>query len=79
MHATDAQSPKRRVADGTVAVIYTHPSTDWSVATMTYDDIAGRVGIRWNGDIGDRGDLGYPNARGRLRYVKDAPLGGAQR
>lgn len=64
MHPTEAQSPRRRVADGTVKVLYTHPSTDWSVATMTYDEIPGCVGIRWNGDIADRSDLGYPSARG---------------
>jgi hypothetical protein len=64
MHPTDAQSPRGRVSEGTVRVLYTHPSTDWSVATMTYDNIPGRVGIRWNGNIADRADLGYPSARG---------------
>lgn len=64
MHPNDAHSPKWRIAQGTINVVYTHPSTDWSVATMTYDDTPGCVGIRWNGDITNKDDLGYPSARG---------------
>lgn len=64
MHPTDAHSPKWRIEQGTINVVYTHPSTDWSVATMTYDEIPGCVGIRWNGDINNPADLGYPSARG---------------
>ena len=63
MDPKDAASPKDRVSAGTVRVVYTHPSTDWSVATMIYDDHPA-VGMRWNGDIGNRQDLGYPSARG---------------
>jgi hypothetical protein len=64
MHPTDALSPKWRIEQGTINVLYTHPSTDWSVATMTYDGQPGCVGIRWNGDINDPTSLGYPSARG---------------
>jgi hypothetical protein len=63
MDPKDALSPRNRITAGSIAIIYTHPSTDWSVATMTYDGHAA-VGMRWNGDINDRKDLGYPSARG---------------
>lgn len=61
---TDAHSPKWRIEQGTINVVYTHPSNDWSVATMSYDHTPGCVGIRWNCDITDPADLGYPGARG---------------
>ena len=77
MHPTDAHSPKWRIEQGTIDVVYTHPSTDWSVATMTYDEVPGCVGIRWNGDINNPADLGYPRAvhmmeRPRLLAIDEA-------
>ncbi len=63
MDPKDALSPRNRITAGSIAILYTHPSTDWSVATMIYDGHAA-VGMRWNGDIADRRDLGYPSARG---------------
>jgi hypothetical protein len=63
MDPKDALWPKSRIADNSIAIIYTHPSTDWSVATMVYDGQPA-VGMRWNGDVNDRKDLGYPSARG---------------
>jgi hypothetical protein len=63
MDPKDALSPRSRIKAGSIAVIYTHPSTDWSVATMIYDGRSA-VAMRWNGDVNDRRDLGYPSARG---------------
>lgn len=61
MHPSDALSPKWRIEPGSINIIYAND--DWAVATMIYD---GRpaTGIRWNGDINNRNDLGYPSARG---------------
>ena len=63
MHPLDATSPKWRIAQGTIDVIYIHPSNEWSLATMTYDGHPA-LGMRWNGDLNDPRDLGYPSARG---------------
>lgn len=61
MHPHDAQSPKWRIAAGSIKVIYMND--EWSLATMIYDEKPA-LGIRWNGDITNRQDLGYPSARG---------------
>jgi hypothetical protein len=61
MHPHDALSPKWRIEPGSIKVIYSN--NDWALADITYDGVP-RTGIRWNGDINDRNDLGYPSARG---------------
>ena len=61
MHPFDAKSPKWRIEDGSIKVIYSNLL--WSLAKMKYDGTPA-LGIRWNGDINDRNDLGYPSARG---------------
>jgi len=61
MHPRDAKSPAWRIAPGSIEIV--HINADWSLATMTYDGVEDSVGIRWNGDIENPTDLGYPNAR----------------
>jgi hypothetical protein len=80
MHPVDATSPKWRIANNSIRILYTHPTTHWSLASMTYDDIPDRIGIRWNGDVTDRGDLGYPSARGNgAWFILPDPLDGLVR
>jgi hypothetical protein len=74
LHPSDALSPKWRIDPGSIKVIFTND--DWAVATMIYD---GReaTGIRWNGDITNRNDLGYPSARGSngAWFILPEPVG----
>jgi hypothetical protein len=60
MHPFDAKSPKWRIEEGSIKVIYFNEL--WALAKMKYDGTPA-LGIRWNGDINDRQDLGYPSAR----------------
>lgn len=63
MHPEDAKSPKWRIT-GPITILHISPDEQWSLASMTYDGVPNRIGIRWNGDINNRDDLGYPSARG---------------
>jgi hypothetical protein len=61
MKPQDALSPRERIKDGTLSVIYTAPDGEWSLAEMVFDDEP-RVGCRWNGDINDPEDKGNPRS-----------------
>lgn len=60
MHPSQVVSPRDRLEAATLKIIYIDPSKEWSIATMTYDE-GPAVGLRWNGDINNPKDTGYPN------------------
>lgn len=61
MKPQDALSPRNRIKDGTLNVIYTAPDGGWSLAEMIWDEEL-RVGCRWNGDIADPEDKRNPRS-----------------
>lgn len=61
MRPEHAQSPRNRIREGSVRVIYTAPNGEWSLAEMTYDDHHA-VACRWNGDLDDPEDKGNPRS-----------------
>jgi hypothetical protein len=64
MRPEDALSPRNRIAEGSLRVIYTSPDGTWSIASMIFDDEP-RQGFRWNGDINDPDDKGNPRSHGQ--------------
>jgi len=62
MRPEHATSPRNRIAEGSVRVIYTAPDGYWSLAEMTYDDEPGAVACRWNGELEDPDDKGNPRS-----------------
>lgn len=52
-------------------VIYTDPNGDFSVAIGEWvEDGEDRFAIRWNGDITNPNDLGYPSAFGNPMWFQ---------
>ena len=64
MKPQDALSPRDRIEEGSLNVIYTSNEGRWSAATMLWDGVR-RVGLRWNGDINDPNDKGNPRSHGQ--------------
>jgi hypothetical protein len=76
MRPEDATSPRNRIAEGSVRVIYTSPDGAWSIASMTFDDEL-RHGFRWNGDINDPDDKGNPRSHGQGTWtILPSEIGG---
>lgn len=64
MRPEDALSPRNRIGEGSIRVIYTAPDGSWSLATMVWDGVD-VVGCRWNGDFDDPQDKGNPRSHGQ--------------
>ena len=75
MHPTDAVSPRDRIKEGSLRVLYISEDKGWSVATMLWRDghsdkvYEEATGFRWNGDINDPKDLGMPSAHGHGTWI----------
>lgn len=61
MKPEEAQSPRNRIREGSIRVIYTSPDGNWSLAEMIYDENRA-IACRWNGDIDDPEDKGNPRS-----------------
>lgn len=76
MRPEDAQSPRNRIQDGSLRVIYTARDGAWSLAEMIYDEEP-RVACRWNGDLDDPEDKGNPRSHAQgTWFVLPDELGG---